>query len=454
MDKEDGFVKMIYEPAKSIPVVDEADICVLGGSCTGVFAAVRAARLGAKVVIVEQQNSFGGVATTGLVNVWHSLYDTECKEQIIAGLTEEVIQRLRKRSAVYKVQDGTFRLNTEELKIELDNLILESKVKPYLHSFYASPYVEDDLVQAILIENKSGRQAIKAKLFIDATGDGDLCYQLGLDYYQPEYVQPPTTCAKIYSNDKMRGFDWQKAIYQYGEEFGLKEDWGWNTFIPGTPNISFHAETHVFDVNCVDANELTYSEMEGRRQIRALIDLVRKYGPKDGTIELVDLAALIGIRETRHIKSQYKLSEADILCGVKFADAIANGSYRVDIHHSDSSGITFRYLDGTEEVINHGASGKKLGRWREEIQKNPTFYQIPYRSIIPKGRFANVLMCGRMIDADPGAFGAIRVMVNMNQLGEAAGVGAYIALDSDVPVNDVPIDSLKKSLEKGGSIIL
>lgn len=445
---------MIYEPAKGIPVIDEVDICVLGGSCTGVFAAVRAARLGAKVAIVEQQNSFGGVATAGLVNVWHSLYDTEYKEQIIAGLTEEVIQRLEERSAIYKAQDGSFRLNTEELKIELDNLILESKVKPYLHSFYVSPYVEGDLVKAVIIENKSGRQAIKAKFFIDATGDGDLCYHLGLDYYELEYVQPPTTCAKIYSNDKMRGFDWQRAISRYGEELGLREDWGWNTFIPGIPNIFFHAETHVFDTNCVDANQLTYGEIEGRRQIRALIDLVRKYGPKDGAIGLVGLPGSIGIRETRHIKSRYRLRETDILYGIKFEDAIANGSYRVDIHHSDSSGITFRYLDGTEEVISHRTSGKKLGRWREEIQKNPTFYQIPYGSIIPKGRFPNVLMCGRMIDADPGAFGAIRVMVNMNQLGEAAGVAGYIALDSNVSVNDVPIGSLRKSLKKGGTIIL
>jgi hypothetical protein len=447
----------IYEPAKSIPVIDEVDICVLGGSCTGVFAAVRAARLGAKVAIVEKQNCFGGVATAGLVNIWHSLYDTEQRQQIIGGLTEEVIERLQKRAAVYKTPnspDSAYRLNTEELKIELDNLILESKVKAYLHTYYVSPYVENGELKAVIIENKSGRQAIKAKVFIDATGDGDLCYQLGLDYYQPKHVQPPTTCAKIYRCEKTRGLDFQKAISQYGKEFGLREDWGWNTFIPGLPNISFHAETHVFDVNCVDANQFTYSEMEGRRQVRAFMDLIRKYGPNESAIGLVDLPASIGIRETRHIKSQHKLTEADILHGRRFADAIANGSYRVDIHHSDCSGITFRYLDGTEEIISHRASGKSLGRWREELQEDPTFYQVPYRSIVPTDKFNNVLMCGRMIDADPGAFGAVRVMVNLNQLGEAAGVAAYLALDRCVSVGDVPIALLRENLERGGSIIL
>lgn len=448
---------VIYEPSKSTPIVDEVDICVLGGSCTGVFAAVRAARLGAKVAIIEKQNCFGGVATAGLVNIWHSLYDTEYRQQIIAGLTEEVIQRLENKAAICKKpssHDSAYTLNTEELKIELDSLVLESKIKPYLHSYYVSPFVQDELVQAIIIENKSGRQAIRAKVFIDATGDGDLCYQLGIGYYQLERLQPPTTCAKIYKGNGMESFGFQNAIARYGVEAGLKEDWGWNTFIPGSPNISFHAETHVFNVNCADATQLTFSEIEGRRQIRALMDLARKYGPDGGELGLVDLPASIGIRETRHIKSQYRLTEKEVLSGGKFEDAIANGSYRVDIHHSDCSGITFRYLDGKEIIKSNSHNVKEIGRWREEIACDPTFYQIPYRAVIPAGGFENVLMCGRMIDADPGAFGAVRVMVNLNQLGEAAGVAAYLALDLGVSVDKVPVTRLKKELQKGGSIIL
>ena len=138
-------MQTIDEPAKKIPIAEEADICVLGGSCTGVFAAVRAARMGAKVVIVERQNCFGGVATLGLVNIWHSLYDAEYKRQVIAGLTLEVVERLQKRFAVQRIANSSsvgFKLNTEELKIELDQLLLESKVKPYLHSFYVAPLVD------------------------------------------------------------------------------------------------------------------------------------------------------------------------------------------------------------------------------------------------------------------------------------------------------------------------
>ena len=447
-------LRLINEPAKDTPVINEVDICVLGGSCTGVFAAVRAARLGAKVAIVEKQNCFGGVAALGLVNIWHSLYDTEDEKQIIAGLTEEVIERLETRGAVQKVGYGNaYTLNTEELKIELDNLILESKVTPYLHSYYVAPHIEEGILKAIIIENKSGRQAIQAKVFIDATGDGDLCFQLGLDHYQLDSLQPPTACAKMYQDKKMKGFSFQKAIAKHGPEFNLKEDWGWGTFIPGLPDITFNAETHVFNVNCADANQLTASEIEGRRQIRALMDIARKYGPAEGTIGLAALPASIGIRETRHIKSQYRITENEILTGKEFDDTIANGSYRVDIHHSDCSGITFRYLDGKEEIVATGNSERKVGWWRPKTKENPTFYQIPYRAIIPTGGFKNVLMCGRMIDADPGAFGAARVMVNLNQLGEAAGVAAYLALDSKNSVRDISINSLRKDLVKGGSIL-
>ena len=113
-------MKYIKEPAKDIPVVHETDICIVGGSCTGVFAAVRAARLGAKVAIIEKQNCFGGVATAGLVNIWHTLYDEPLEKKIIAGLTEEVLERLEKRDALHASPESfnTYVMNTEELKIE------------------------------------------------------------------------------------------------------------------------------------------------------------------------------------------------------------------------------------------------------------------------------------------------------------------------------------------------
>lgn len=447
----------IREPSKNIPVIEDCDICVLGGSCTGLFAAVRAARLGASVVIAEKQNCFGGVAASGMVNIWHSLYNTAFDKQIIAGLTYEVIERLKRRNAVsfYEKDNkiSSYSLNTEELKIELDELSEESKIKPYLHTLYTAPYVEDGELKAVFVENKTGRGAIKARIFIDATGDGDLCCQLGLDTRLPGVKQPPTSCVRLNGISNLKKSEYDRLLEDHRKEFNLPEGFMWASSVPGMPGTVQYAATRVYNANCSDARSLTYSEMEARRQVRAIMDIIRKYGPEDSRdVSLAALPSYIGVRETRHVKCLYTLTQTDILTGKRFVDAIANGTYRVDIHHDDKPGLTFRYLDGTEIYIRDGFPSIP-GRWREEQQVNPTFYQIPYRSIVP-GKYKNLLLCGRSLDADGGAFGAVRVMVNLNQTGEAAGTAAYLALDSGRGVDGIDIEKLREMLEKGGSIML
>lgn len=233
----------IKEPERDIPVVRDVDICVVGGSCTGVFAAVRATRMGARVAIIEKQNCFGGTATAGAVNIWHSLYDTKKKRAIIAGLTQEVIERLKKRDAVTELgpQNNAYVLNTEELKIELDELVVENRITPFLHTFYAAPVTDGNVLKAVIIEGKNGRQAIQAKQFVDASGDADLALDLGLRSYDPGLLQPPTTCAKIYGLGTLGAFDWQAAVREHGHEFGLARDWGWGVPIPGLPDVQLRA---------------------------------------------------------------------------------------------------------------------------------------------------------------------------------------------------------------------
>ncbi|UCE48213.1 MAG: FAD-dependent oxidoreductase, partial [Phycisphaerales bacterium] len=425
----------IHEPARSVPVFTEADVCVLGGSCTGVFAAIRAARLGAKVILIEKQNSFGGTATNSMVNVWHSLMDTEFKRQIIAGLTLETIERLKKRGAVTSDR-GSLSVgcgfNSDEMKIELDEMVKEAGVKPYLHTFFSMPYVRDGRLEAVIVENKSGRGAIKAKMFVDATGDGDLCHRLGLETYTREHLQPPTTCTRLSGWDSVRN-RFGKLFREHGDEFDVPLGFVWGRSVPGS-DVYMLAGTRVYGADCSNAEQLTKAEMEGRRQVRAFMDMVRKYVPNSRVV-LQALPSQIGIRETRHVKCQYQITGDDILYGRRFTDAIANGSYRVDIHHQDKPGLTFRYLDGTQSYNRPGYSPVK-GRWREKTETNPTFYQIPLRSLVP-GRYGNLIAAGRMLDADLVAFSAVRVMVNMNQTGEAAGTAAYLALDTNTPIPEL-----------------
>jgi hypothetical protein len=189
------------------------------------------------------------------------------------------------------------------------------------------------------------------------------------------------------------------------------------------------AGTRVFGADCSDADQLTQAEIEGRRQIRAVCDILREHFLPGEAGPLVALPAKIGIRETRHARCLHTLTEQELLSGRRFPDAIANGSYRVDIHNARGAGVTFRDL------------------------KDTTFYQIPYASLVPQGA-KNLLIAGRSIDADAGAFGAVRVMVNCNQMGQAAGVASALALASRASVSEVDPAKLGQALARQGAIII
>ena len=358
------------------------------------FAAVRAARLGAKVAIVEKQNAFGGVATNAFVNIWHSLLNTEFDKEIIAGLTAEVIDRLTLRDAIVKSGNspsGGVAFNSQELKIELDEFVLESEITPYLHTLFSEPYLDTDgNLAGIIVDNKSGRGIIKAQYFIDATGDGDLCVRLGLESYVSGLLQPPTTCAHMEGWDSDEFFS---ILKDHHKEFDIPEGFFWGANIPAT-SIYMLAGTRVYNVNGAIADDLTKAEIEGRRQIRAIMDMMRKYSPNN-KLKLVGLPSHIGIRETRHIKCLYQVSDDDALYGRRFDDAIANGSYRLDVHHQEKPGLTFYYLDGTE-VYSRPGYPNETKRWREEMETDPTFYQVPLRSIIPS-KYDNLMIAGRML---------------------------------------------------------
>jgi hypothetical protein len=451
---------VVRESARETPIVHECDICVVGGSCTGVFAAVRAARLGASVALVENNGFFGGVATAGLVNYWHSARDTVGEQEIIGGLTVEVIERLAKRDAatLYDPDESRYAaLNSAELMVELDKLVSDhASIRPFLHSRFVLPVAKNGQMTAAIIEDKTGRRAIRARYFVDATGDGDVIARLGLPHTMQDDLQPPTTCALIYGLDtvaaKNPGFQLSSAVHDPRYPNALTQGFLWHSAVVGVPDARMVAGTRVHNADCSDADQLTRAEMEGRRQARAIRDIVHDHYAGGEAVSLIALSSTIGIRETRHAQCLHRLTELEVLEGVQFADAIANGSYRVDVHHSEKAGLTFRYLDGTERYVVPGQPAV-LGRWREERETDPTFYQIPYRCLVPQGT-GNVLVAGRLVDADRGAYGAIRVMVNCNQTGEAAGVACALALQDGLHVTDVNAGQLRSTLAQGGSLIL
>jgi len=449
----------ILEPARELPVIHETDLCVVGGSCTGAFAALRAARLGLRVAIVEGQNCFGGVATNAMVNIWHSLYDATGENQIIAGLTEETIERLKKRHAItvknsrnHGHNPAYFILNTDELKIELDEMLTEGGVQPFLHTLFCMPYVRDGELAGIIVENKDGRGVILAKVFIDASGDGDLAARLGLETFYANRLQPGTTCAKIARwSDVEKFYDLSKLYSEHRQEYDLPETFIWGAELPGAIDVHMLSASRV-SMDMSKAGQLTAAEIEGRRQVRAMMDMLRRYCPNADPV-LVQLPSRIGVRETRHVRCQRHLTGDELLRGMQFDDAIANGTYPADLHHPNGAGITLMYLDGTQRLACPGLPTKE-SMWREPMEEDPKFYQVPYSAMLPQGgQFPNLIIAGRMIDSDETAHAAIRVMINMNQTGEAAGVAAYLAMNGSVGFAEVNTDKLRQILRDGGSAV-
>lgn len=421
------------------------DVVVVGGGCTGVFAAVRAARKGLKVAIVEKSNCFGGVATNGLVNIWHSLYDIYGKEQIIGGLTHEIVQTLLEKGygKMEKTESRYVSFDPNAMKMILDTLVIQSHIKIFFHTFYNSLVTDDNRIQQIVVGNKDGIGTITADFFIDATGDGDLCRDASVESYVDSAIQPPSPCCFL---DKKIRQNLGELIALHGKEFGLEDDWGWGGAIPGLDDISMRADFHVLGKMCNCADQLTAAEIEGRQKMYALGELLKKYD--DPGHSIVAVSSHIGIRETVHYKTQFQANEPDLLLGKSYDDTVMRGTYRIDIHHHNDNGITFKYLDG-RKVTHYGKSNKTiLGNWMEEmgIQKAPApYYQIPFRILVQE-KIRNLIPVGRMINADRGAFGALRVMVNLNQLGEAAGIAAYVSLNAQKSVQAIQGKTVQKEL--------
>jgi len=184
---------------------------------------------------------------------------------------------------------------------------------------------------------------------------------------------------------------------------------------------------HVFDTNAANARQLTDAEIEGRRKVRAYMDAARKYGGESNAPCLLALGGL-GIRETRSFTANYVLTAADLISCRRFDDAIANGTYPVDIHDPENGEFHFTEIEGDH-------------------------YQIPLSCLVSDDA-PNVVLAGRSVSADREAFGAIRVMVNLNQTGEAAGVAAATAADAGESLSAVPADAVRSKLADLGAIVV
>jgi len=459
---EPAGARTVREPARDVPVMAECDVAVFGGGPAGVCAAAAAARAGKRTVLVERHNCLGGMSTVGWVAIIHTLYGTDRKTKIIGGLPEEFLRRLHGMGGARNMgrdgETGDWGICCETAKFAWDDIAVGSGVRLAFHTRLAGALRDGRRITAALVESKSGRQAIRAATYIDCTGDADLVRFAGGATHlgNPEgKCQAPTLCFRVGG----KGENALPLRRVQAELFATPMDYNgqrYPCFLWGRPSVWNPAEqmmagTRVLAVNAADARDFTRAEVEARYQLRWILGRLKTLKGWEKAY-LVDMGAQIGVRETHRIEAEHRLTREHLLHGTVFGDTIAQGTYPVDIHHPDSPGITFEYLDGTSKTI-HGDTRVTAGRWDGQdpgAPKRKTLcWRVPYKSLVPAD-FDNVLAAGRCIGADHEAAGAIRVMINCMQFGQAAGTAAALRRD-DQPAKDVDTQRLRDALQAAGA---
>jgi hypothetical protein len=429
-------------PEEEIEVREEADVLVAGGGSAGVAAALTAARLGLRTALVEEMPFLGGMSTGGCVGTYCGFYTKERSGEVVplvGGLPLEIAQTLLARGQAigpipYKdtavlpyVPWGVKRLLEERVRAEpLLHLRLHAKLTHAL--------VEDGAVRGVAVHTRSGRVGLRARVYVDATGDAELSRLAGAETLRGEEVQYPSMMFTMQNVDVGKAVanlaSLPTILEAHFESEGLPRKSG-NLIPTGRPGEVIVALSRLsFEGRPVDAaeeEELTWAELEGRAQAEHLAGFLRSKVPGFSEAFLADSAARLGVRETRKIVGEYVLREADVLGLRKFEDGIGRSAWPIERHVRGGETL-WRFLDP--------------GTW----------YTIPYRCLVPKG-VSNLLVAGRCLSADPAAFASVRVIGPCMLEGQAVAAAARQVRDDDASAIDVDVERLRADLAGLGVLL-
>ena len=424
----------IQENARRIPVRGEFDVIVAGSGPSGVCAALRAAQTGAKTLLIEQNGCLGGMWTAGLLG-W--MIDHDKPE---SGLMNRLKAELRKRcsSAGSPPCSGSFAFEPECMKLLLEELCEEAGVAIRLYTTVAGTVPRDgDGIGCVITESKSGREAWRGKLFIDATGDGDLGALSGasFDAGSPEdgHFQPMSMLAVLtgirlqeilrYVNGYTPRAEAVNNLHDLLTAHGAEPTYHDATLFHLSDELFLLMANHEYRVSGCDADDLTRAAITARREIHSQIAALRRSGPEWKHLTVAVTAERIGVREGRRIRGLYQVSLADLLEGRSQPDAICHVKAGIDIHALKPS-------------FSNGFADHKY-------KARP--YDIPLRSLI-SADIPNLILTGRCISGDFYAHASYRVTGNMVPLGEAAGVLAALAVRENLSPAQVPYELVRRTL--------
>ncbi len=426
-------IKYIQE-TNQIPVIADVDVLVCGGGPAGVGAAIRAAREGVSVMVVEAMDCLGGIATAGMMSHWGGRSSSKIMQEIF-DLTYEKAQDTGWHHPNHCGKNAIYH---DVQKIVLDEMFLKENIQVLYYTRVCKAVVENGSIIGVIVENKSGRGFIKAKRVVDSTGDGDVAASAGVPYFKgresDERMQPCTIMFKI------GGVDYERAVFPPSFETTVDTPKGElqalaKKLLPfpaghvllytqPTPDTVCCNMTNAIEIDGTDAESLTKGVMTCRSQIIPIIKFLKEYVPGYENCWLMSTASLIGIRETRHFEGMESLSKDDIL-EAKFHDnwVVRRAWFNFDVHN-----LTGASLDKTG--VQHG--------WK---QRND--YTIPYGCLLPKA-IEGLLLSGRNISGSHLAHSNFRIMSVCIALGEAAGVAAALSVKQNKPLRDVDVKEIQE----------
>lgn len=442
---------LVHEPARRTPVVAEAEVLVLGGGPAGIAAAAGAAAAGRRVLLVERYGFLGGMGTAAGVTNFCGLHANVhgAIRRVVHGVADELLERIdalgglnRPHLIFGKTLAQAY--DVAAYKCAADQLLEARGVRLMFHAAAVGVSMHDDTghpcIDTLLIETRSGRAAVRAAQFIDASGDADLANWAGAPWSQGDAqgrLLYPTLMFRVGNvNNARAGEAWrevearmdearQRGSHSFPRKGAIlrpmKHDGEWRVNVTQLANEAGQA------VDGTDAKQISAAEIEGRRQVVAFFAFLRDCLPGFENAYLLDIAPQVGIRETRRIDGRYQLGVEDVLGCASFDDAIGVNGWPMEQH----------------------VAGDVLWTW-PPIPQSRGFNQLPWRMLLPR-RVHNLLVAGRCASMSSGAQSAARVSGGCFVMGQAAGVGAALALDSGIEPGALSAATLQTALAAQGA---
>jgi hypothetical protein len=437
---------------RTVPIKHDVDIFVAGGGPAGLAAAVTAARQGARVFLAEGSACFGGMGTaaglpmfcepTDGVNLTTAGFGTDVYERLIAAGGTAPETRGQPLTAI------AFFFNPEILKRVYDDLAVASGLRFAFQTQFLDVQVEDGTVTHAICAAKSGLFAVKAKVFVDGTGDGDLAARAGAPFEKGDArgaMQPPTLMS-LWTD-----IDWEKAnrsgcgVWQqdkylpraFQDKVFTTEDRHLPGMIPTGPHTAWANIGHLFGTDGTDEDSLTQAFLRGRKLLLEYERFYKEYLSGFENMQLLSTGALLGVRETRRIMGDYVLNLADFKARAVFADEIGRFSYPVDLHATRPDKASFDSFEREFADLRY---------------KRGESYGIPYRCLTPR-KLQNVLVAGRCVSCDRHIQGSLRVMPACFLTGQAAGMAAAMAAGAGLDTRRLDVTELQARLLKMGAYL-